>query len=117
MADTGATEEAHEPEDLARLFLARANAGDVDGVVALYEPDATLATPAGTVSGAAAIRDVYQRLFADRPQFAGEIRPALRAGDLALTSTRFAGGVTAEIARRQPDGTWRWVADQPNIVG
>ncbi len=46
-----------------------------------------------------------------------DVRPALRRGDLALTSTRFSGGATAEIARRQSDGTWLWVADQPNVTG
>ena len=46
-----------------------------------------------------------------------ESQPALRFGDLALTSTRFAGGATAEVARRQPDGTWLWVIDQPRVVG
>ena len=34
---------AVEPEDLNRMFLERANAGDVDGVVARYEPNAVLA--------------------------------------------------------------------------
>jgi hypothetical protein len=38
------------------------------------------------------------------------------AGDVALTSTRFQGGATAEIARRQPDGSWLWAADQPRVV-
>jgi hypothetical protein len=46
----------------------------------------------------------------------GESQPALRLGDLALTSTRFSGGATAEVARRQPDGTWLWVIDQPSIL-
>lgn len=36
-------ERAAEPEDLGRLFLERANTGDVDGLVALYEPDAVVA--------------------------------------------------------------------------
>jgi hypothetical protein len=37
---------------------------------------------------------------------------------LALGSTRLIdGGVTAEVARRQPDGTWRWVIDHWNVVG
>jgi hypothetical protein len=31
-------EPAMQPEDLGRYFLERANAGDVDGLVALYEP-------------------------------------------------------------------------------
>jgi hypothetical protein len=26
-------------------------------------------------------------------------------------------GATVEVARRQPDGTWLWVLDQPNILG
>ncbi len=69
------------------------------------------------VQGAAAIRGMYEALLADPPQFAGDVRPALRWGDLALTSTRFRGGATAEIARRESDGTWLWVADQPNITG
>ncbi|WP_192809216.1 hypothetical protein [Actinomadura montaniterrae] len=31
------------PDDLSRLVVERLNAGDVDGLVALYEPDAVLA--------------------------------------------------------------------------
>jgi hypothetical protein len=40
---------AVEPEGLDHLFLERANIGDVDGVVELYEPNAVLAFPAGQV--------------------------------------------------------------------
>ena len=100
------------------MFLDRASAGDVDGVVALYEPTAVLESPpAQTSTGSAAIRQVYEALLADRPKFSGDVRPALRHGDLALTSTRFQGGATAEVARRQSDGTWLWIVDQPNVVG
>ncbi len=110
-------EPAAAPEDLGRLFLQRAGAGDVAGVVALYEPGAVLATPGGELAvGTDAILAVYQALLASRPQFTGEVQPALRSGDLALTSTRFPGGATAEIARRQPDGSWLWAADQPRVV-
>jgi len=102
-------ERAAEPEDLGRLFLERANARDVDGVAALYEPDAVLASAGGDlVTGTKAIRRMYEALLADPPQFAGDVRPALRRGR---------GGATAEIARRQSDGTWLWVADQPNVTG
>jgi len=38
------------PEDLSDLFLQRANAGDVEAVVALYEPDAVLAFPRGRLA-------------------------------------------------------------------
>ena len=110
---------AAEPEDLSRLFVERANAGDVEGLVALYEPDAVLAFTDGQVTvGEDAIRRVYTELLATRPRFApGDQHPALRQGDLALTSTRLAtGGATAEVARRQPDGSWRWILDRPSVI-
>lgn len=110
-------ERAATPEDLGRLFLQRARAGDIAGVVALYEPAAVLARPGGELAvGTDAIRVVYQALLASPPQFAGEVQAALRCGDVALTSTRFPGGATAEVARRQPDGSWLWAADQPRVV-
>jgi ketosteroid isomerase-like protein len=112
-------EKAFDPEDLGRMFIERANAGDVDGLVALYETEAVLAAPPGnTVTGSEAIRQVYERLLADRLTFVTEgQQPPLVNGDLALTSTRLpGGGATAEVARRQPDGTWLWAIDQPSIL-
>lgn len=109
---------AINPQDLAALFLVRANAGDVEGLVALYEAEAALAGSDGqVVKGSEAIRRFYSAILANRPQFSpGEQRPALQNGDLALTSTLLANGnVTAEVARRQPDGTWLWSIDQPSI--
>lgn len=108
---------AREPEDLERFFVQRASAGDVEGVVALYEPDAVLAFPPGELTvGTDAIRAVYAKLLVNPPQFQGTIRPAIRAGDLALTVTNRPGNATAEVARRQPDGTWRWLIDQPIVL-
>ncbi|TDW24177.1 YybH family protein [Kribbella kalugense] len=112
-------EPAKQPEELARFFVERANAGNVDGLVALYEVDAVLTFPAGNLAaGELAIRAVYERLLADKPKFTpGEQQPALINGDLALTSTRLTGGgVTVEVARRQPDGTWLWAIDRFNIL-
>jgi len=41
----------------------------------------------------------------------------IRHGNLALTSTRLTGGgATVEVAGRQPDGSWRWVIDQPALL-
>jgi hypothetical protein len=45
LAATSGREQAREPEDLSDFFIERANAGDVEGLVALYEPDAVLAFP------------------------------------------------------------------------
>ena len=119
MGSNGERERAVQPEDLGRFFIERANAGDVEGLVALYESDAVLAFPPGQVTtGSQALRQVFEQMVAGQPTFGGEAQPTLRNGDLALTSMRLAsGGTTVEVARRQPDGTWLWVIDQPNVLG
>jgi len=118
---TGGRERATQPEDLARLFVERANAGDAEGLAELYEPDAVLAFPPGQMTvGREAIRAVCEQLVASRPHFQlEEALPTLRSGDLALTSTRPAdeAGARVQVARRQPDGTWLRVLDRPELVG
>ncbi len=65
MDDDAERERATQPEELSRLIVERLNAADVDGLVALYEPDAVLALPDGQVAtGAQEIRKTYQRLVA-----------------------------------------------------
>lgn len=112
-------EPARRPEDLSDFFLQRANAGDVEGIVALYAPDAVLAFPPGQLTvGHDQIRAAYTKFLAGRPSLksAGQ-QPAIISGDTALTSTRLpGGGATAEVARLQPDGTWRWIIDQPSVL-
>lgn len=118
---------ARSPEDLDRLFLDRANSGDVEGIVALYEEPALLVGPDGPrLTTRDELRQLYRSLLDGSRRFDGEVRPALRLGELALTSTRFRRAVpgaaplqsaTAEVARRQPDGSWLWVIDQPDVLG
>jgi ketosteroid isomerase-like protein len=100
---------ARGPQDLERLLVSRQRAGDVVGMVALYEPDALLDVGGGRlVRGREAIRAYFAGVIAEGRVFAvGEQRPTRISGDLALTSTRLPdGSVTAEVARRQGDGTW-----------
>ena len=109
---------ARDPQDLARLLVSCANAGDIEGVVALYEPDAVLACGNGRIAaGKDAIRGFFAEVLATGRKFnVGTQSPALKCGDIALTSTRRPNGsVTAEIARRQSNGTWLWIVDQPSI--
>lgn len=108
---------AIDPQGLERLLVLRENLGDAEGMAALYEPDAVLAGNGRRVVGRDAIRDFYRELVAAGRKFElGVQRPALISGNLALTSTVLPDGtVTAEVARRQPDGTWLWVIDQFSI--
>jgi enoyl-CoA hydratase len=118
---------AHDPEDLHRLFAERANAGDVEGLVALYEDGATLIGPDRVpAAGAGAIRERLAYLLAFAPRFTSTTGKVVRAGDVALLSNSWhvtlgssegapaaLESTTTEIARRQPDGSWRYVIDDP----
>ncbi|WP_329371078.1 nuclear transport factor 2 family protein [Streptomyces sp. NBC_00669] len=111
---------AMRPEDITRLFIERSNAGDADGVAALYAQDAVLAyPPGGQTVGREAIRALWAKVLANRPHFAPEEPlPTLVNGDVALTSTapRDGAGARAQVVRRQPDGSWLRILDQPEFV-
>ncbi|WP_432012305.1 YybH family protein [Streptomyces cucumeris] len=113
-------ERATTPEDLARLFVERANAGDAEGLAELYAPDAVLAYPPGSSTvGRDAIRAVCERMLehTTEPFRLEEAMPTVRYGDLALTSTRPADntGGRVQVARRRPDGTWLRIMDRPEV--
>ncbi|GJE26368.1 YybH family protein [Methylobacterium organophilum] len=110
---------ARAPEDLARLFNERANAGDVDGLVALYEPEAVLAAGEVVATGHAEIHRFYADLLARKSDFpAPETLAPLRNGAVALTFARLPkGALSVELARRQEDGAWLWAIDQLKVRG
>jgi ketosteroid isomerase-like protein len=110
---------ATRPEDLTRLFVERANAGDAAGIAALYETGAVMAyPPGGQTTGRMAIHTLWEKVLASAPRFEPEAPlPTLVSGDIALTATvaRDGTGVRVQVARRQPDGTWLRLLDQPEL--
>lgn len=110
---------ARDPQDLERLLVSRQWAGDVDGMLALFEPQAVVdAGDRRLAAGLEAIRGLYVELVATGRKFElGKQRPAMISGELAMTSTRLSdGSVTSEVARRQADGTWLWVLDKYSVT-
>jgi uncharacterized protein (TIGR02246 family) len=116
------------PEQLVREFESAFNATDIDRLLTLYQPDAAFVPQPGTVvHGTGQIRAALTEFLALRGQIT--IDPTLLvliAGDVASVSgtwrldgtaadgKRLALGVTtADVACLQPDGSWRFVIDNP----
>ena len=116
----GMNEKALKPEDLTRLFVERANAKDAAGIAELYEEDAVMAYPPGQQTvGRDAIRALWAELLPKMGRFEPEPPlPTLVSGDIALTATppKDGAGARAQVVRRQPDGTWLRLLDQPEFV-
>ena len=121
---------AHKPEECDLLLIEALNKGDVDTVVALYEPTARFVLDSGqVVMGHAAIREVMQGYVAAKAKFTVEQVTAIPSeeGNVALTSVKGRARVTEpdgrvvtmtaqsmEVVRRQSDGTWLFMIDNPN---
>jgi uncharacterized protein (TIGR02246 family) len=114
-----------DPGDLHRLVEDAFNAGDTEALVALYEEDASMATPDGTfVNGRDAIREQWSGFVALGGNIQMTTRYAAIVGDTALLSNDWhfsCAGMelssrTAEVARRQLDGTWKYVIDHPHAA-
>ncbi len=112
-------EKALKPEDLTRLFVERANAGDAAGLAALYDEEAVMAYPPGsTTVGREAIRQLWEKVLSNGPHFEPEEPlPTLVFGDIALTSTppKDGSGARAQVVKRQADGSWLRIIDQPEF--
>lgn len=115
------------PQEAHTLWADRLRARDLDGLVGLYEPDAVLMPQPGmTVTGHPAIREALSGLLALQPEFQLQFQNALQAGDLALLYSRWTlngtgpdggtvtlSGQTSDVVRRQQDGSWLYVIDNP----
>lgn len=112
-------EKAMRPEAITRLFVERSRAGDAAGVAELYEPEAVMAYPPGSQTrGRAAIQRLWASVLGAGMEFQPEPPlPTLVSGDIALTATvaRDGTGVRVQVARRQPDGRWLRLLDQPEL--
>jgi len=120
---------ATSPEQLHRLFEEAFNAGDLDALLALYEPDAALIPEPGVVvHGVDQIGPALKGFLDVGGKMKLDTKEVVIVGDLAYLMNRWSltatnedgsplemGAVTAEVARRQADGSWLYVID--NVVG
>jgi len=126
------TKSATSPEACDRLFGEHVNAGDLDALLSLYEPTCSMVRRDGSLArGHAEIREVLGRLIVMRARMSTEIVKVVQAGDdLAMVYNDWrmsakrpdghpieAVGKAIEVVRRQPDGTWRFILDDPFARG
>jgi uncharacterized protein (TIGR02246 family) len=117
----------YNPEDMNSAFAEAFNSGDIESLLSLYEPEAVLIPRPGQVAeGAEAIRVALQELLALNGFMRSENRYALVHGDVALlrAEVHLVGTTpdgtpleihnhTAEVVRRQQDGSWLYIIDHP----
>jgi ketosteroid isomerase-like protein len=117
---------ARSPEQVIDQFVAAVNSGDIERVLAVYERNARLAFPDRQYVGHDEIRVDLQNLLSQKPVMSGSTVSVSQVGDLALLRSEWSytgagpagdrielSGESAELARRQRDGTWLYVIDLP----
>ena len=118
---------AYRPAEIHALFEDAFNLGDVEAIAALYEPGAVLIVDGDHVIGRENIRKAFESLVTRRGRMTLETRAivetrlglAVLHGDWVVeppagTGSEFATrGLSTEVVRKQPDGTWLFVIDNP----
>lgn len=117
---------ASKPEDCDLLLIKALNNGDLEEALSLYEDSASFVQePGKVVSGIPAIREIMQGFLAIKPSFTIEVTSA-ENGDVALLNSTWKlsgtdadgnavnmSGHGAEVVRRQADGSWKFIIDNP----
>ncbi|MHA6629770.1 YybH family protein [Pseudonocardia sichuanensis] len=115
-------EQGVELEAIHPAVAARFNDRDLDGLMRLYAPDATMILHDGSsVTGSDGIREQWSQLIETGGRLDLRSRYAIEAGDIAILSNEWTlrigaetmSAVTAEVAARQPGGGWLYVVDHP----
>lgn len=114
---------ARRPQQASKLFEDRFAAGDLDGLMDLYEEGAVFTNAQGAHAGSDAIREVLGGYLSTGASIAMNDSVSFEVGELALvhwawtmtfSDGRVAEGATAEVLRRQSDGTWKFIIDNPD---
>jgi uncharacterized protein (TIGR02246 family) len=124
---------AHKPEECDLHLFEVIDTGDLDAALALYEPDAIfVVSPDQVVTGHAAIREVLQGMMTANTTGKLDAVTAVPSADGSIAFTRAKGSSTSpgpdgnpvtthfhsiEVVRKQTDGTWRIIIDDPSGEG
>ena len=113
---------ASTPQEIHSLFERAFNSGDVEAMLALYEPGAVLVAGGQPVTGHDGIRDALNLFLSGGARMKLDTRAVIESGDglavlhgaWSLGPPAATQGLSTEVVRRQPDGRWMFVIDNPN---
>lgn len=116
---------ARKPEEWPSVFDQKMNAGDLEGMIALYEPGAAFVRDSSElIVGRDNIRNVLADLVRRRPKFESKVERSVIVDDIAVLYTNFTvtSGESAEavkfraieVLKRQKDGSWKLIVGDPN---
>ncbi len=121
---------AQNPVELDQLFAEALNSGNLEALQALYEPEASFnPEPGAEVHGKEAIRQALEGFLAMNPTITLDTKTLAQTADIALCSARWhltgtgpdgpveLNGQSVEVARKQPDGSWMFIIDNPFGLG
>ncbi|MDQ4068829.1 MAG: SgcJ/EcaC family oxidoreductase [Actinomycetota bacterium] len=118
----------NSPEATDGLVEQAVGRQDLDALLDLFEADAVFVDPetGSELRGHDEIREAARALFELKPRIEGAPPKVVVAGDIALVLSTWTmevtspegeasrwSGVATDVMRRQPDGTWRYVIDNP----
>jgi len=115
------------PEEVLKSIVEGINTGNLDALVSLYEPNAAFAAQPGNLAhGVAGVREALTGFIAMKGKLDLKVTRVLEANGLALVIGvwSFSGtgadgqpvklaSKSADVLRRQADGSWRFVIDNP----
>ena len=115
------------PEQVLESIVTGINSGNLDSLMPLYESEAAFATQPGSLAhGAPGVREALTGFISMKGKLDLEVTRVLEADDLALVIGVWTFNGTgpdgepvrlaaknADVLRRQTDGTWRFVIDNP----
>jgi uncharacterized protein (TIGR02246 family) len=115
------------PEQVLEAVVGAINTGNLDALLPLYESPAAFATEPGRLAhGAAGIREALDGFISMKGTLDLEVTRVLEVDDLALVVGAWSFDGTgpdgepvrlearnADVLRRQADGSWRFVIDNP----